>query len=132
LSKTDIFKRTMVYDLEGSTKPIIISLDKMGPLREQVKRGEMPDNLDGFKIYEEVQVVEKFADVTGQVTLKNLEKAGQKKKQSRNRNSDRNKTDKNADKRTGSRNNPKAEGGNKNRNRNRPNRNRGKGPNKES
>jgi cell fate regulator YaaT (PSP1 superfamily) len=85
LSKTDIFRRTMVYDMEGSVKPVIITLDNIAKLREQIKNGEVPESLDGFKVIEEVVPVETFAEVTGQVTLKNLEKAGNK---NRNKNRD--------------------------------------------
>ncbi|HAE35172.1 MAG: hypothetical protein H6548_03015 [Chitinophagales bacterium] len=134
LSKTDIFRRTMVYDMEGSASPVTITLDKIAQIRTRLQNGEELEGLDEFKEVEVVQVVEKFADVTGEVTLKTLEKAGNKKRQkNRNKNRGNNERQKTDNKESKKQTGPRNEGGNKQENRrssrNR-NRNRNKGNNR--
>ena len=60
--------------MEGSASPVTITLDKIAQIRTRLQNGEELEGLDEFKEVEVVQVVEKFADVTGEVTLKTLEK----------------------------------------------------------
>lgn len=95
LVKTDIFHMKMVYELEGSTKPAIIPVDRIHEIRSQIKKGEMPDSLDAFIVYEVPKEEEKYEDLTGHVTLKTIEKAGKKGRPSGKKTGNRNRGNRN-------------------------------------
>ncbi len=91
LVKTDIFHMKMVYELEGSSKPAVIPVDRIQEIRSQIKSGEMPDSLDAFIVYEAPKEEEKYEDLTGHVTLKTIEKAGKKSRSGGKKTGNRNK-----------------------------------------
>jgi cell fate regulator YaaT (PSP1 superfamily) len=85
LIKTDIFRQTLEYALEGSSKTVVVKLDKVLEIRKQLRDGETPEGLEAYRIYEAPEVEESVEDLTGHVTLSTIEKAyNKKKKKSRN------------------------------------------------
>jgi cell fate regulator YaaT (PSP1 superfamily) len=85
LIKTDIFRQTVEYIVEGSPSPVKIKLDKLKEIRAEIKKGEIPESLDGYKVYEVPVEVETTEDLTGHVTLSTIEKADKKRRPSGNR-----------------------------------------------
>lgn len=83
LQKRDIFKSLMWYSYDNSSKQYPLTISRVKEIHQQNKQGIKPDEL---KAVEVVTTKPKeadlgFADVVGQISLRSLEKASQKRKQ---------------------------------------------------
>lgn len=83
LQKRDIFKSLMWYSYDNSSKQYPLTISRVKEIRQQNKQGIKPEEL---KAVEVVTAKPKeadlgFADVVGQISLRSLEKASQKRKQ---------------------------------------------------
>lgn len=83
LQKRDIFKSLMWYTYDNSSKQYPLTISRVKEIRQQNKQGIKPEEL---KAVEVVTAKPKetdlgFADVVGQISLRSLEKASQKRKQ---------------------------------------------------
>lgn len=91
LIKTDIFKKLMVYEYSDGGKQYPLTLIKVREIKQMNQQGQKPEHLEGLKYEPEVAVKEvEFVNVIEHVSLKTIERAGQKKRQqnqqSRNKN----------------------------------------------
>lgn len=96
LVKTDIFKRRMVYEMQGTGKQIALEVEKVNELLGKIKKGEIPDSLEEFRTYEVVEKEVAFANVIDEITLQTIEKSERKrntkKKKKKNPNQQNQKT----------------------------------------
>lgn len=82
LVKRDIFKKCMVYEYKPGGRQYSLPLETVHEILAKNKRNEKPEALDNFiKAPQPVEKDIEFVDVTGQVSLKTIEKASQKRKQ---------------------------------------------------
>lgn len=82
LVKRDIFKKHMVFEFQSGGKQFALPLEKVSEIYNMNRRNEKPASLDAFTITEEiVQKETEFVDVTGQLSLKTIEKASHKRRQ---------------------------------------------------
>lgn len=81
--KTDIFKRTMYFIMEGErgASPVALQLDSVLEIIQMNERGEKPSSLHDFTITEEVEE-EVYANVVGQDSLTRFDR---KKSNARNK-----------------------------------------------
>lgn len=81
--KTDIFKRTMYFIMEGErgASPVALQLDSVLEILEMNERGEKPSSLHDFTVSEEIEE-EIFANVVGQDSLTRFDR---KRSKSRNK-----------------------------------------------
>ena len=82
LRKTDIFNRTMTYEMERTGTQIKLSADDVFKILSMNKNDDQPRNLFDFAVAPEVekQEDELHEDLVGQVSLKTLEKGKKKSK----------------------------------------------------
>ncbi len=142
LVKKDIFKNLMWYTLPDSNKQYPLTIERVIKIKELNQQGIRPDDLEPVEVVSS-KTVEKepeFVELVGQISLKSLDKAADKKRQqNRNQNQERgqrpqqrqqgggqqqqgdNLPDRQAGQQQGGGNQQRQQGGN---NQNRPNRNR--------
>lgn len=86
LVKTDIFKKLMVYEMHGTGKQFPMTPQKVTELLEEIAKGNVPESLDAFKVYQEVEKEIEFDKVIGEITLKTIEKSEKKRNQKKRKN----------------------------------------------
>ncbi|MEO5946474.1 MAG: regulatory iron-sulfur-containing complex subunit RicT [Chitinophagaceae bacterium] len=130
LVKKDIFKNLMWYTLPDSNKQYPLTIERVIKIKELNQQGIRPDDLEPVEVVSS-KMVEKepeFVELVGQISLKSLDKAADKKRQQdRNQNQQRGQRPQQRQQQQGD--NPQQGGGNQQRqqggnNQNRPNRNR--------
>ncbi len=92
LVKKDIFKNLMWYTLPDSNKQYPLTIERVIKIKELNKQGIRPDDLEPVEVVSS-KVVEKepeFVELVGQISLRSLDKADNKKRQqNRNQNQQR-------------------------------------------
>ena len=92
LVKKDIFKNLMWYTLPDSNKPYPLTIERVIKIKELNQQGIRPDDLESAEVVSS-KTVEKepeFVELVGQISLKSLDKAADKKRQqNRNQNQER-------------------------------------------
>lgn len=87
LVKTDIFKKLMVYEYGDGAKQYPLTIAKVIDIKKMNQEGKKPEHLEGLKHEAETVVKEvEFVNVIEQVSLKTIERAGQKKRQGNQQN----------------------------------------------
>lgn len=129
LVKKDIFKNLMWYTLPDSNKQYPLTIERVIKIKELNQQGIRPDDLEPVEVVSS-KTVEKepeFVELVGQISLKSLDKAADKKRQ-QNRNQNQQREQRPQQRQQGGGQNQ--QGGNQQRqqgggnNQNRPNRNR--------
>ncbi|MFN3939011.1 MAG: stage 0 sporulation family protein [Chitinophagales bacterium] len=96
LVKTDIFRRRMVYEMQGTGKQISLELEKVNELLAKSKKGEIPESLEEFRTLDAVEKEPVFANVIDEIALQTIEKSerkrNNKKKKKKNPNPQNTKT----------------------------------------
>ena len=85
LMKIDIFKKIMYYSMQdpkGRLKVWPLSIDRVNEVWSANKRGQFPEELQEARILEAEATMD-FADVTGEIELKELPKRRRKKRRGR-------------------------------------------------
>jgi len=96
LVKTDIFKKLMVYEYGDGAKQYPLTIAKVKDIKQMNQEGKKPEHLEGLKYEPETVVKEaEFVNVIEQVSLKTIERAGQKKRQSNQQNRNPNQQNRN-------------------------------------
>ncbi len=91
LIKTDIFKKLMVYEYSDGGKQYPLTLIKVREIKQMNQQGQKPEHLEGLKYEPETAVKEvEFVNVIEHVSLKTIERAGQKKRQQNQQNRNKN------------------------------------------
>ncbi|MBK7291889.1 MAG: hypothetical protein IPI78_17550 [Chitinophagaceae bacterium] len=128
LVKKDIFKNLMWYTLPDSNKQYPLTIERVIKIKELNQQGIRPDDLEPVEVVSS-KTVEKepeFVELVGQISLKSLDKAADKKRQ-QNRNQNQQRGQRPQQRQQGG---GQQQGGNQQRqqgggnNQNRPNRNR--------
>jgi len=92
LVKKDIFKNLMWYTLPDSNKQYPLTIERVIKIKELNQQGIRPDDLEPVEVVSS-KTVEKepeFVELVGQISLKSLDKAADKKRQqNRNQNQER-------------------------------------------
>ncbi len=92
LVKKDIFKNLMWYTLPDSNKQYPLTIERVIKIKELNQQGIRPDDLEPVEVVSS-KMVEKepeFVELVGQISLKSLDKAADKKRQQdRNQNQQR-------------------------------------------
>ena len=85
LIKKDIFKNLMWYVLPDSSKQYPMTIETVKKIKKQNAQNIIPDQLETVEVNTGKPKEEEhtFVDLTGQISLKTLEKADRKKKQQR-------------------------------------------------
>lgn len=84
LQKRDIFKNLMWYSYDNSNKQYPLTITRVKEIRQQNRQGIKPEELKAVEVVSSKPNKEAdlgFADVVGQISLRSLEKASQKRKQ---------------------------------------------------
>ncbi|MFZ9694483.1 MAG: PSP1 domain-containing protein [Chitinophagaceae bacterium] len=83
LIKKDIFKNLMWYTLPDSNKQYPLSIDRVKKIKELNKQGIRPEDLEPVEIVSSKPKEEEpeFVELVGQISLKSLDRAAQKKRQ---------------------------------------------------
>lgn len=83
LVKKDIFKNLMWYSLPDSNKQYPLTLERVRKIKELNRQNIIPEELEAVEIVSNKpkEVEAEFVDVVGQISLKTLDRAAQKKKQ---------------------------------------------------
>jgi ribosome-binding factor A len=83
LIKKDIFKNLMWYTLPDSNKQYPLSIDRVKKIKELNKQGVRPEELEPVEIVSSKPKEEEpeFVELVGQISLKSLDRAAQKKRQ---------------------------------------------------
>ncbi|WP_295126524.1 regulatory iron-sulfur-containing complex subunit RicT [uncultured Chitinophaga sp.] len=84
LQKRDIFKNLMWYSYDNSSKQYPLTITRVKEIRQLNRQGVKPDELKAVEIVSGKPNKEAdlgFVDVVGQISLRSLEKASQKRKQ---------------------------------------------------
>jgi cell fate regulator YaaT (PSP1 superfamily) len=84
LQKRDIFKSLMWYSFDGSNKQYPLTITRVKEIRQMNKQGIKAEELKPVEVVStkpELEADLGFADVVGQISLRSLEKASQKRKQ---------------------------------------------------
>ncbi len=84
LQKRDIFKSLMWYSFDGSNKQYPLTITRVKEIRQMNKQGIKAEELKPVEVVStkpEIETDLGFADVVGQISLRSLEKASQKRKQ---------------------------------------------------
>lgn len=96
LIKTDIFKKLMVYEYSDGGKQYPLTLIKVREIKQMNQQGQKPEHLEGLKYEPETAVKEvEFVNVIEHVSLKTIERAGQKKRQQNQQNRNKNQQNRN-------------------------------------
>ena len=96
LIKTDIFKKLMVYEYSDGGKQYPLTLIKVREIKQINQQGQKPEHLEGLKYEPETAVKEvEFVNVIEHVSLKTIERAGQKKRQQNQQNRNKNQQNRN-------------------------------------
>jgi cell fate regulator YaaT (PSP1 superfamily) len=82
LVKKDIFKNLMWYTLPDSNKQYPLSLDRVSKIKALNQQGIRPDELEPVELVssKEVEKEPEFVELVGQISLKSLDKAADKKR----------------------------------------------------
>jgi cell fate regulator YaaT (PSP1 superfamily) len=82
LIKKDIFKNLMWYILEGSNKHYPLTIQRVKEIKKLNIQGNKPDDLEAVEITstKPKEVEPQFVDVVGQISLRSLEKADNKRR----------------------------------------------------
>ncbi len=125
LIKTDIFKKLMVYEYAEAGKQYPLTITKVREIRLMNQQGGKPEHLEGFKV-ELAAVVkeEEFVNVIEHVSLRTIEKAGQKRKNKQQQNKNRPHQQQRGPQSQNQQSRERDQQQNKNQNRNQQNRNR--------
>ena len=86
LMKVDIFKNVMYYtmtDTKGRIRVIPLSIDRVNRVWAENKKGVIPDELEDKKALLEDAAAMDYADVTGEIELKELPKRRSKRRKGR-------------------------------------------------
>lgn len=83
LIKKDIFKNLMWYTLPDSNKQYPLSIERVKKIKELNKQGVRPEELEPVEIVSSKPKEEEpeFVELVGQISLKSLDRAAQKKRQ---------------------------------------------------
>ncbi|AWO01633.1 hypothetical protein DLD77_07960 [Chitinophaga alhagiae] len=84
LQKRDIFKNLMWYSYDNSNKQYPLTIARVKEIRQLNRQGVKPEELKAVEVVSTKPNKEAdlgFADVVGQISLRSLEKASQKRKQ---------------------------------------------------
>lgn len=84
LQKRDIFKNLMWYSYDNSNKQYPLTISRVKEIRQLNRQGIKPEELKAVEVVSTKPNKEAdlgFADVVGQISLRSLEKASQKRKQ---------------------------------------------------
>jgi cell fate regulator YaaT (PSP1 superfamily) len=84
LQKRDIFKNLMWYSYDNSNKQYPLTITRVKEIRQLNRQGVKPEELKAVEVVSTKPNKEAdlgFADVVGQISLRSLEKASQKRKQ---------------------------------------------------
>ncbi|MCK7558788.1 hypothetical protein MKQ70_28895 [Chitinophaga sedimenti] len=84
LQKRDIFKNLMWYSYDNSNKQYPLTITRVKEIRHLNKQGVKPEELKAVEVVSSKPAKEAdlgFVDVVGQISLRSLEKASQKRKQ---------------------------------------------------
>lgn len=83
LIKKDIFKNLMWYTLPDSNKQYPLSIERVKKIKELNKQGIRPEELEPVEIVSSKPKEEEpeFVELVGQISLKSLDRAAQKKRQ---------------------------------------------------
>ena len=82
LVKKDIFKNLMWYTLPESNKQYPLTIERVIKIKELNRENQRPDNLEPVEIVssKEVEKEPEFVELVGQISLKSLDKAADKKR----------------------------------------------------
>ncbi|MEY3323704.1 MAG: hypothetical protein RLZ11_18 [Bacteroidota bacterium] len=83
LIKKDIFKNLMWYTLPDSNKQYPLSLERVRKIKELNKQGIRPEDLEPVELVSSKpkEEVPEFVELVGQISLKSLDRAAQRKRQ---------------------------------------------------
>ena len=83
LIKKDIFKNLMWYTLPDSNKQYPLSLERVRKIKELNKQGVRPEDLEPVELVSSKpkEEVPEFVELVGQISLKSLDRAAQRKRQ---------------------------------------------------
>ncbi len=85
LQKRDIFKNLMWYSYDNSNKQYPLTITRVKEIRQLNRQGIKPEELKAVEVVTSKSAAKDvdlgFADVVGQISLRSLEKASQKRKQ---------------------------------------------------
>ena len=87
LIKKDIFKNLMWYTLPDSNKQYPLALDRVRKIKELNKQGIRPEELEPVELVSSKpkEEVPEFVELVGQISLKSLDRAAQRKRQQQQR-----------------------------------------------
>jgi cell fate regulator YaaT (PSP1 superfamily) len=88
LIKKDIFKNLMWYTLPDSNKQYPLSIDRVKKIKDLNRQGIRPEELEPVEIVSSKPKEEEpeFVELVGQISLKSLDRAAQKKRRPQQRN----------------------------------------------
>jgi cell fate regulator YaaT (PSP1 superfamily) len=82
LIKKDIFKNLMWYTLPDSTKHYPVTIERVRKIKTLNQQGVIPDELEAVDLTAKTKEVEtQFVELVGQISLRSLDKAADKKRQ---------------------------------------------------
>jgi cell fate regulator YaaT (PSP1 superfamily) len=82
LNKKDIFRNLMWYNLADSSKPFALTIEKVREIKQLNQQGIRPEEIETVEVVSSKpkEVEPEYADIVGQISLRNLEKVSRRRR----------------------------------------------------